>query len=405
MTTPIEIYFDSVVDALEKKLKDKKTARRLLVYETARIGRKLFDKKYASAWTGVFMPFEIFQAMDVGAVYVEYIGAMLAGTGQAPEFLRKAERFGYSPDGCAYHRALVGAALDSFIGRPELLIGATAPCDGGLKTILNLGENIGLETFVIDIPYPPVTREKTDYLVKQFRGMIDYITEFSGKKYDPDRMKESIRYSNEATRIIRELYELCTQKPAPITSDTLKNFQIIFALLLGTKEGVEVAQVFLDEAKQHLKNGCADLPKEDIRLLWVQNRIQYKTKLIDYLQENYNAKIVIDELNYIYWDDMDEDRPLEALAIRLISHPLNGKVGHRIDILKKLCEDYAIDGAVNPSHWGCRQNCGVREIIKSDLAKIGVPMINLDVDCVDSRNYSEGQLLTRLQGFMEMIES
>lgn len=404
MTLQIEHYFNSVVDALEKKLEDKKTSRRLLVYETARIGQKLFRDEYASAWTGVFMPFEIFQAMDVGAVYVEFIGAMLAGTGQSQTFLEKAEQSGYSPDGCAYHRALVGAAFEGILGRPELLIGATAPCDGGLKTILNLGENIGLEPYIVDIPYPPVTTEKINYLARQFEGMIGYIRDFSGKEYDPERMKQAIRYSNEATRIISELYELCKQKPAPITSDTLKNFQIIFALLLGSKEGVEVARVFRDEAKRHAENGCAELPKEDIRLMWVQNRIQYKTKITDYLQEKFNAKIVIDELNYIYWDDLDEDRPLEALAGRLIRHPLNGAVGHRMDILKKLCREYDIDGAINPSHWGCRQNCGVRELFKNSLAEMDVPMINLDVDCVDSRNYFEGQILTRLQGFMEMIE-
>jgi benzoyl-CoA reductase/2-hydroxyglutaryl-CoA dehydratase subunit BcrC/BadD/HgdB len=34
---------------------------------------------------------------------------------------------------------------------------------------------------------------------------------------------------------------------------------------------------------------------------------------------------------------------------------------------------------------------------------VNVPVIHLDVDCVDERNFSEGQLLTRLEAFMEML--
>ena len=34
------------------------------------------------------------------------------------------------------------------------------------------------------------------------------------------------------------------------------------------------------------------------------------------------------------------------------------------------------------------------------LSEINVPVINLDVDCVDDRNYSEAQLWTRLEAFV-----
>jgi benzoyl-CoA reductase/2-hydroxyglutaryl-CoA dehydratase subunit BcrC/BadD/HgdB len=396
-------YFDSLASGMEKKLAAQKTAKRIFIYELGRIGQKLFDPKYASAWTGVFVPFEIFQAMDVGAVYIEFVGAMLSSAGMAPYFLQKGEENGITPDGCAYHRALYGAASEGLLGKPQLLIGATTPCDGGLKTILNMSRLAGVEPFVLDIPYPPITREKINYLTGQYKDMTDYIERQSGKKFDPERLREAAIQSNAAVGIVRKIYEACKCVPAPVTSETLKNFQIVFALLMGSPSGSEVAQLFLDEINANIENDCRDLPREDFRLLWVQNRIQYKNGLIDYLQNNFNAKIVVDELNYIYWDDLDEDNPLEGLAVRQIMHPLNGTAEHRIETLKLLAREYIIDGAINPSHWGCRQNCGIRQLMKSALAEVGVPMINLDVDCVDTRNYFEGQLMTRLQGFMEML--
>lgn len=39
-------------------------------------------------------------------------------------------------------------------------------------------------------------------------------------------------------------------------------------------------------------------------------------------------------------------------------------------------------------------------MIKDALQKKGVPMLIFDGDCVDARNYSEGQARTRLEGFI-----
>jgi benzoyl-CoA reductase/2-hydroxyglutaryl-CoA dehydratase subunit BcrC/BadD/HgdB len=138
--------------------------------------------------------------------------------------------------------------------------------------------------------------------------------------------------------------------------------------------------------------------------MWIQNRIQFKTRLLEHLEENYGANVVIDELNQVHWDVMDEDNPLEGLAVRMITHPFNGPIKRRLDTLKRLALEYKIDGAINPTHWGCRQSCGARTLFRDALQEIGVPVINLDVDCVDERNFSEGQVLTRLEGFMEMLE-
>jgi benzoyl-CoA reductase/2-hydroxyglutaryl-CoA dehydratase subunit BcrC/BadD/HgdB len=32
-------------------------------------------------------------------------------------------------------------------------------------------------------------------------------------------------------------------------------------------------------------------------------------------------------------------------------------------------------------------------------------VVNLEVDCVDTRNFAEGQLRTRLEAFMEMLRT
>jgi benzoyl-CoA reductase/2-hydroxyglutaryl-CoA dehydratase subunit BcrC/BadD/HgdB len=58
---------------------------------------------------------------------------------------------------------------------------------------------------------------------------------------------------------------------------------------------------------------------------------------------------------------------------------------------------------INPCHWGCRQGTGSRGLITQELQKAGIPVLNLEVDCVDPRNFSEGQVRTRIQAFVETI--
>ncbi len=61
------------------------------------------------------------------------------------------------------------------------------------------------------------------------------------------------------------------------------------------------------------------------------------------------------------------------------------------------------DGAIHFNHWGCRQSCGGAQLVKRALQAKGVPTLILDGDCVDEREYQEGQISTRLEAFLESL--
>lgn len=86
-----------------------------------------------------------------------------------------------------------------------------------------------------------------------------------------------------------------------------------------------------------------------------------------------------------------------------MSIPLCSSAERRISNLKRLATEYRIDGAINPCQWGCRQGTGIRGLVERGLGEIGVPVANLEVDCIDPRHFSEGQLRTRLEAFVEML--
>ncbi|MHA1239831.1 MAG: 2-hydroxyacyl-CoA dehydratase subunit D [Promethearchaeota archaeon] len=396
-------YFEQLETGLKNKLESKVTARRKFVYEIARIGSRIFDNDWSIAWTTVFVPYEILNSMSVSGMFVEFFGAMLAGTGMSSKYLNLSESKGFSTDSCSYHRTIIGAAMDGLLPEPDVLIGASIPCNGGVKALKRIGEIFNKEVFILNIPIE-VTPDAVDYLTDQYKEMITYVENETGRKLDYDKLKKTIKYNNQAREYLIEANNLCKNVPCPANSNDLKNF-IIYVLLQGTEESVEVAKLFRDEFKFRIENGITGLSEEKFRLMWIQNRIQFKTDILNILEEKFGANIVIDELNHIWWEPMDESQPLRSLAHRMITHPIVGPVERRLEVITQLAQEYKIDGAVNPAHWGCRQSAGARVLFKDALQKIGIPLIHLDVDCVDQRNYAPEQIMTRLEAFLEMLSN
>jgi benzoyl-CoA reductase/2-hydroxyglutaryl-CoA dehydratase subunit BcrC/BadD/HgdB len=395
---------ESRIGAKIKKTPDQPNARRKFALEVAKLGIRLYSGEHRVAWCGVVAPFDMLSAMNVTSCFVEFVGAMLSSTGNVGMFLEESEHTGFGADTCGYHRAVIGAALKGLMPVPDVMIATTCPCTGGLAAMENLARMFKKELFVLDVPTSD-TPESVQYLANQYRDMIRFISSHTDESLDEDRLREAIEKSNRARELLVEVYRLAQNVPSPASGQALANFGIVMTLFLGTDAGIEIAQAYKDEFEEMIRSGQGGVPGEKVRLLWLQNRIQFKNPLIKMLEREYNASIVIDELNDITWEPIDASDPFIGIAKRTITNPLNGEIDRRLDHVRRLSEAYKIDGAVNPCHWGCRQGTGARGLIQAKLKEIGIPVVNLEVDCVDTRNFAEGQLRTRLEAFMEMLQT
>ncbi|MFX1238792.1 MAG: 2-hydroxyacyl-CoA dehydratase subunit D [Promethearchaeota archaeon] len=399
----LQNYFKQSVSALEKKLNQKVTGRRRFVYEMIKYGSRIFNNDRILGLTNAFVPYEIFDSMNISGMFIEYLGALISLLDNSEMFIKEAENMGYSTDNCSYHRAGIGLIMKGLITEPEILVGSSIPCDGSVKTLKRIGEFYNKDVFIINVPID-ASESSLDYLVKQYENLIDYIEDKTGNKLDEHKLKKSIEYNNQAREYMLETYELCKNVPSPSNSRDFNNF-IIFMTTRGTKEGVEIAKIYRDELHERINNGISGMADEKHRLLWFQNRIQFKNNVVNHLEEQYGAKIVFDELNQIWWEPMNEDDPLRSYAKQWINCPAGGTAERRIKHLTQLVKDYKIDGVINSGHLGCRQSLGESVIIKNALQKMGIPVVELNIDCVDKRNYSPGQLHTRIEAFMEMLEN
>ncbi len=377
-------------------------ARKRLTLELARLGAHLYDGKHRVAWCGIATPYDLLSALDITPCFVEFVGASLAAGGMATPLIEAAEQEGFSTDACAYHRSVLAADSAGLMPEPDLLIGTSCPCSGGLGVIQEIARRHREELFVIHVP-PDGGEDAVAYLADQYRAMMAFVEQQLGEAVDPERVRVAMTRANHVRERLVEIYAMAGAVPTPARRRDMVNLGITLPLIAGTEAGVAVADAYRDEFAAGLAARDGSEPREPVRLMWLQNRIQFKTTLEQELAEQFGAVVVADELNDVTWDPVDPDDPYEDLARRALTFPLMLSPQRRVEHLVELARRHDVDGAINPCHWGCRQGTGTRGMVQQGLREAGIPVLNLEVDCVDERNYSEGQLKTRLEAFVEML--
>jgi benzoyl-CoA reductase/2-hydroxyglutaryl-CoA dehydratase subunit BcrC/BadD/HgdB len=111
-----------------------------------------------------------------------------------------------------------------------------------------------------------------------------------------------------------------------------------------------------------------------------------------------------DDFNLDYLEPLDERRPLNALARKMMLNIYNGGFERKADACAALIKKYRCAAAVEFCHWGCRQSSGGAALLKEKLRAAGTPMLILDGDALDRRNNHEGQVKTRFEAFLELLE-
>jgi benzoyl-CoA reductase/2-hydroxyglutaryl-CoA dehydratase subunit BcrC/BadD/HgdB len=180
-------------------------------------------------------------------------------------------------------------------------------------------------------------------------------------------------------------------------------FGFIFQALLGmgSRDVLEICETLASQLEKQVAKG--EQGEQDHRILWLLAYPYFKHSFVDYMEKELGLYAVTDEMSHIYWDEMDTTDPLRSLAVKTLQNNGLGEVSRRVEVAVKLAVDYNVEGAIHYSHFGCRQGCGGVSALREGLESEGIPLLVLDGDCIDERNYADSQARTRLEGFCEML--
>jgi len=366
--------------------------------------KKACKKRKLVVWTNIYTPSELLYALNFIPIYPELISGVLASVGLASYFIETAESKFYSTDLCSFYRVATGLILKDWFPNPDLIISSSQLCDGSTKFFHNMSKYYNCEHYLIDTPYYDDS-DSQRYLAAQLKEIAHKIDKVSGQHLLSDeRINYFFNLSNRTREYIIKLNELRKNVPSPLSGwDAMAYILYMFFSSLGTKKGLEFYHTLYQEIEEKVNHKIGVLEKEEHRILWLhQIRPYYKNEIIQDFKEN-GAVISFEEVNYVYWEALDPQRPWESLAQKMISNFGAGPIERRIKVVYDLVKKYKIDGVIHFSQRGCRQSCGGTYIIKDFLQGEGVPMLILDGDGADSRNYSKGQTRTRIEAFLEML--
>jgi len=368
------------------------------------------------AWITSGGPVEILHAAGVTPIYPENHAAMMGTTRLADAACEVAEGRGYSRDVCSYARSDLGQVWGSKspIGgspKPDFLVCCNNICGTVTKWYQQLQRIYKVPLIMIDAPYQYGSDrpEAIDYVKAQLQDMMEQVGRITGKKIQWDAFEATVRRSEEATKLWRDVQGLLAHRPAPINSfDTFIHLAPIVTLR-GTPECIAYYQKLYAEIEQRVRDGVASVPGEQYRLGWDNLAIWYKIRFLAQKFGQHHAALVVSTYaeSFCYQPAYRDDKDiLRSLAANYIAGYINHSIDYRERELLEMVEKFHLNGFVMHSNRSCRAySLGQYELAKRIEEKHGIPTIMIEADQSDTRSWSDEQVTTRIDAFMEVVAS
>mgnify|MGYP001585801480 CR=1 FL=1 len=400
---------------------------------------------------------EIIRAMDTVPVWTENYAGICAVKRDVNRFLERAESLGFSRSLCTY--ALVGLGFDHMreeLGemppnppwggqaRPDVMLSSgQILCDPRNKWYQAAQQfmpdvpiyNVGLPwpMYEDDIDVADVADYYIKYIVTELRGLVKFLEDQTGKKMDYDRLSEIVALSERTWDLIWETYELRRAVPTPMDTGDAMNTMVPMAFMMGTREAYDFYFDLNRELKEKIARKEGVVTEEKYRLLWGGGLPSWFA-LTDFNYFNSKGAVFPAETTYRLVEPIDRlnmpntNDPIERLAWRWLRYwtywydKAKKRPGSEPDVerLIQYIEDYQIDGIVMHEAFSCRtwhlgliwQLNQLKKIYRPiPILKLGkkttreTPSLILESDIVDMSSYSEPETRSKIDTFIETLES
>lgn len=367
------------------------------------------------AWITSGGPVEPLIAMDIIPVYPENHGAMIGATKMGADLCEKAEHMGYSRDLCSYARSDISCSTVNGgpiggLPAPDMLVCCNNICGTVLKWYEVQARFFNVPLFIFDTPFchTGYSDEVRKYVKKQILEYTAFIEKVCGKKFDYDKIMEVGKKSVEAQRLWQAVLDTTASRPSPMTAFDAFFLLALIVTLRGTQTVIDFYSSLLDEMKERANKGISAVPNERFRLLWDNLPVWYRLRWLSDKFASHDACLVADTYTSAWCGTMkyiDENNFLDSLAEAYTRIYLNIGVDEMAKIVFEMIDKYSADGFVMHSNRSCKPySLGQYDIMKRVQKEKGIPCLMIEADMVDERNFSESQISTRIDAFMEILK-
>jgi len=357
------------------------------VMDYKRQGRKVFG------WFCTYVPEEIIHA--AGALPVRIIGY------PRETELEDGNAYLYI-NNCSFSRSCLQLGLR---GGYDFLDGAVggSTCDGARRLFDLWRRYIGTpfhHVFSVPRKYTPQAHDLYYHQVIQFK---QHLEEFLGFQITDEALYRSIELYNESRALLKRLYDLRQSDAPPISG--AETMEVLNASFRMPKE------LF----NEHLKSLLDELAvsgntHQGTARLMLIGSVMTNPEFVGFIEEQ-GGLVVTDELctSTRYWSDpvvlIGDEPPLKAIARRYLNNFPCARMfpsDERFNRILSLAHDFKVDGVISQIIRYCVPYAHDLPLLTEILKTQGIPTLALDVEYGTS---GSGQIQTRVQAFLEMLEA
>lgn len=347
------------------------------------------------------------------------LGGVLGAWHLTP-FLEAAEETGLRAGQahCGAFQFKIGAIAKGVIPKPDLFFtigGLTCAQAGQADTLASELFNVPV-AYVDSTDYPEhdvwpeISSRHVQYAAETVRRASKQFEQVTGLVMTDDARKDGLVGAAKTLRPLIGVADLLKTDPVPIGFHELGLSYYLGALPMrkGNRErAIQAATLIAQEVEQRVKEGKGIAPKGTPRVFF-----SYPPLSDDTVMAMINAAgMVIGAGGGMNLTDVEktkptiatwEERNIESVYRKAYWHNASG-VG---PAYAEICRKYNVDGAILMNTVCCRLFNPCTPLQKEHLEKeLGIPILALEGDIYDSRNYSAERLRSRIETFAEIVKS
>ncbi len=341
------------------------------------------------------------------------------GPDKVNPILETAERHGLAPSlaACSFLKTRLGAIVNGIIPVPDLLLSFCFLCDQTPKTDEVLQDIYGILVAYVDNIFEDkgdgwpqdISPLRVEYFANEIRCCAEKFSHVMGYQMTEEKVREAKALNDRLFRASGELWEFMKADPVPLSQN---DFTVIARIVYSATrraalEGEEALDILSEEVRKRVNDGVGAVERGAPRVL-LTNAPMDPSPLVTMI-EGLGLAVPVTSLA----STPSTGAPRSYASVwEQIAHTLMRRRGAYYSSwgwilqLKELASAWNVDGVIIYIHLSCRQYelfpLKAKEVLEKDM---GIPVLLIEGDYVDLRDYNAQQTKIRLETFAELVKA
>lgn len=370
------------------------------------------------AWCSSAGPAELLRAFGMKVYFPENHSAIIGAQRFATDMIPIANAQGYSPDICTYLTSDIGSYLRGFtpltemygmktVPKPDVLVYNTNQCRDVQDWFRFYAKQFNVPLIGVHSPsfVPEVTTSDVKNVSDQMKSLVPTLEKVTDHDFELNRLRDSVRYSSEATLLWKDVLQSAQNIPAPLTFFDSCIHMAIIVVLRGDPIAIDYYKQLKKEMQSRIDTGIGAVEHETIRLYWEGMPLWGKLRSLSNLFVELQTSVVASTYcNSWIFDALDSNNPFDSMARAYTELFINRDEQYKQDYLKRMAKEFEIDGIVYHDCKTCPNNSNNRYQLPQRLQEeTNLPFIVINGDVNDLRLFSEEQSHNTIEAFIEQL--